>query len=148
MSTRFCGVAAALILAAVGLPAASAAAWPPWVPLSSGGGGVPIPTRPYGLLITRYADLQRFPPLALHPGGGDPFASFDFQANVVLVVVMRASELIEVKRVVRSGGLLQVGAGASGFITFGPGFAAWQAVSFPRRLLGRPLPGRIVFPWN
>ena len=123
-------------------------AWPPWVALSSGRGGVPIPARPYGLLITRHADLQRFPPLALHPGGGDPFASFDFQNNVVLVVVMRASELIEVKRLVRSGRVLKVGAGANGVITFGPGFAAWQAVSLPRRLLGRPLPRRITFPWN
>jgi hypothetical protein len=118
------------------------------VQLSSGRGGVAIPTRPYGLLITRYADLQRFPPLALHPGGGDSFASFDFKTNAVLVVVMRASELIEVKRLVRSGSVLEVGVGASGVITFGPGFASWQAVSLPRKLLGRPLPRRIIFPWN
>jgi len=61
---------------------------------------------PSGLLITRHTDLQRFPPLALHPGRGDPFASFDFKTNVVLVVVIRASELIEVKRLVRSGSVL------------------------------------------
>jgi hypothetical protein len=148
MSTRFCGVAAALLVATVGAPGNAAAGWPPWVALSSGGGGVAIPSRPYGLLITRYADLQRFPPLALHPGGGDPFAIFDFRDNVILVVVMRASELIEVKRLVRSGSVLEVAAGASGVITLGPGFASWQAVSVPRKLLGRPLPRRIIFPWN
>ena len=92
-------------------------------------------------LLRQLADLGR-------TAQGDPFATFDFQENVVLVVVMRASELIEVKRLVRAGSVLQVGAGASGNITFGPGFASWQAVSLPRRLLGRPLPRRIIFPWN
>lgn len=148
MRWRFVGALTALMVAFICLPAGAAATWPPWTVLSAGGGGVPIPSRPYGVLITSHATLQRFPPLALHPGGGDPFASFDFQHNVVVVVVIEASELIEVKRLARAGSVLRAGVGASGAIAFGPGFASWQAVSLPRSLVGRPLPRRIVFPWN
>jgi hypothetical protein len=144
MGLRGLIVLAVVVVTGLSTSVATGSWSPPWKPIISGG-GAPQSGRPYGLVIASRAGLKRFTPLWVFPAWR-VFAHFDFQQNAVVVVEGTDGD-VTIVRMVRTGKVLQVGI-APRYPGQAPTTGRWEAVSVPKRVLGRPLPPRVVFPWN
>lgn len=136
----------------VGVPASVALAngWPPWKSISRGiGMSVPGGAQAGGVVIANRQALTRFPILTLHPGHVgccEWYQTFDWKHDVVLLVVARTQSEFEISRLTRQGSLLRITIGPRypGQPAFPSPATLWFAVDVPKRLLGSPLPRRVV----
>jgi hypothetical protein len=130
---------------------ASADAWPPWTGISRGngmrvpGGGVSA-----GVVIPTRQALARFPILTMHPGHPagccDWYESFDWKHDAVVLVVARTQSDFEIYRLTRQSSVLHITIGPRypGQPAFPRPATLWLTVDVPKRLLGSPLPRRVV----
>jgi hypothetical protein len=144
-----CGSCVAL--AAFAASVAYADVWPPWTGISRGGGmSVPGGGVSAGIVVPNRQALARFPVLMLHPGhppcSCDWYETFDWSRDAVVLVVAQTHSDFEIYRLARQGSVLRITIGPSS-----PGQPAvpspvtlWLAVDVPKRLLGSPLPRRVV----
>jgi hypothetical protein len=103
-----------------------------------------------GVVIANRQALARFPILTMHPGHPpgccDWYQSFDWKHDAVLLVVARTQSEFEIDSLTRRGGVLRVTIGPR--YPNEPAFPApatlWLTVDVPKRLLGSPLPRRVV----
>src|SRR5436190_7170980 len=143
---------ATLLTLLIGVTASGAAAdgWPPWKPLSRGGGmSVPGGGDAAAIVIPSRKVLDRFPILTMHPGSPGCcqwYEVFDWQHDAVLLVVAHMRGEFTIYSLMRRGSTLRVTIGPR--YPEQPLFAApitlWMTVDIRKRLLGTPLPRRVV----
>ena len=142
-----------LLLIAIAEATAFAGSWPPWAPITRGGGmSVPGGGNAAAVVIPSRKALGRYPVLTIHPGHPsclspcEWYERFDWKHDAVLLIVARVPSEFDIYSLARRGSTLRVTVGARSpdQAPFSPPLTLWMTVDVRKRLLGALLPRKVV----